>query len=105
MEYAVYYKGLKRASPEAYRHEINKCGWAYTCPWEFAVRHPLRQISLTVRCDDFTSTGRERDLKWLEKRFASKFEETTEHLGPGTGHPQQTIHASPARKALTPPIR
>ena len=44
--------------------------------------HPERQVSLTVHGGDFTSTGRERDLKWLEKVFAAKFEEKTQYLGP-----------------------
>ena len=48
--------------------------------------HAEREISLTVHGDDFTSTARERDLKWLERLFASKFEAKTEYLGPAARH-------------------
>ena len=48
--------------------------------------HPERQVSVTVHGDDFTSTGRERDLKWLNQIFVSKFDTKTEFLGPGIHH-------------------
>lgn len=52
--------------------------------------HGNRQVSVTVHGDDFTSTGRERDLKWLERIFTSKFDTKTEYLGPGSHH-QKTV--------------
>ncbi len=51
--------------------------------------HPERKISTTVHGDDFTSTGRESDLRWFEKRMASEFEIKTDVLGPGPGHKRQ----------------
>ena len=51
--------------------------------------HPIRRISITVHGDDFTSTAREQDLKWLKSMFNAKFEVTNEFLGPGEGHARQ----------------
>ena len=50
--------------------------------------HPERKISMTVHGDDFTSTARERDLKWLERQLSAKFEVKNEYLGPDTRHKQ-----------------
>ena len=51
--------------------------------------HPERQLSTTVHGDDFTSTGRERDLQWLERKMKGEFEVKTKYLGPGDAHEQQ----------------
>ena len=51
--------------------------------------HPERGVSLTVHGDDFTSTGREADLRWLERELSRKFEIKTDFLGPGTRHAKQ----------------
>ena len=36
-------------------------------------RHPVLKISTTVHGDDFTSTGREVDLKWFEAKPKRNF--------------------------------
>ena len=46
-------------------------------------------MSLTVHGDDFTSTGREADLRWLERELSRKFEIKTDFLGPGARHAKQ----------------
>ena len=51
-----------RAYTEVLKENCFVVGKANPCN----VYHPERQISMTVHGDDFTSTGRERDLKWLE---------------------------------------
>ena len=51
--------------------------------------HPERKIATTVHGDDFTSTGPESELKWLDRRHKAKFEVKTEFLGPGRNHVQQ----------------
>jgi len=48
--------------------------------------HPQREISCTVHGDDFTSAGREEDLKWLDRQLQKKFEIKTEFLGPNEEH-------------------
>ena len=44
--------------------------------------HPIRQVSVTDHGDDFTSTGREIDLRWFESELKREFEIKTEMLGP-----------------------
>ena len=53
--------------------------------------HESRQISLTVHGDDYTSTGPERSLRWLDAELQRKFEVKTELLGPDgdKGHVQE----------------
>ena len=51
--------------------------------------HPDRGISTTVHGDDFTSSGTEADLKWLDGQLKSKFEVKTNFLGPGLLHAKQ----------------
>ena len=51
--------------------------------------HPARGIMLTVHGDDFTSTGREVDLQWLDQALRKKFEIKTDFLGPGARHAKQ----------------
>ncbi len=45
-------------------------------------RHEERNIALTIHGDDFTSTGREAELRWLDCELKKKFELKTEFLGP-----------------------
>ena len=53
-------------------------------------RHESRGIALTVHGDDFTSTGRESELRWLDQQLRKKLELKTEFLGPDTRrHVQQ----------------
>ena len=53
-------------------------------------RHEGRAIALTVHGDDFTSTGREADLRWLDQQLRKTLELKTEFLGPDTKrHTQQ----------------
>ena len=51
--------------------------------------HPSRRISVTVHGDDFTSTGQEVDLRWLDRQLRTKFDVKTEFLGPGESHAKQ----------------
>ena len=51
--------------------------------------HENRNISVTVHGDDFTSTGRPRDLQWLDMKMKEEFEMTTEVFGPGPARKQQ----------------
>ena len=53
--------------------------------------HPHREISLTVHGDDFTSCGRESDLRWLEQELTKAYEIKTDYLGPdkSRGHLQE----------------
>ena len=53
--------------------------------------HPKRKVSTTVHGDDFTSTGREADLKWFEAELVKNFEIKTEYLGPDTRRHLQEI--------------
>ena len=51
--------------------------------------HRQRSISLTVHGDDFTSTGTEANLRWLDGQLKSKFDIKTDVLGPRESHVQQ----------------
>ncbi len=51
--------------------------------------HRERSISLTVHGDDFTSTGREKDLRWLDAQMRAKFDIETNIMGPGPRHEKQ----------------
>ena len=44
--------------------------------------HEKRGIAMTVHGDDFTSTGREADMRWLQAEMAKNFEIKTNLLGP-----------------------
>ncbi len=50
-----------------------------------------KDITLTVHGDDFTSTGREANLRWLKTEFAKNFEIKTDLLGPNPERHQQEI--------------
>ncbi len=62
-----------------------KVGKASPCNFH----HVERSISLTVHGDDFTSTGRERDLQWLDGQLKSRYDVKTEFLGPREEHAKQ----------------
>ena len=51
--------------------------------------HQDKNISVTVHGDDFTSTGRPKDLQWLENELLKEFEMTTGRLGPGPNHKKE----------------
>ena len=44
--------------------------------------HSIRDIDLIVHGDDFVSTGAEEDLQWLRVVFETKFELSTDVIGP-----------------------
>ena len=45
---------------------------------------------MTIHSDDFTSTGRKRELRWLELELQKKFEINMQLLGPsGVKHKQE----------------
>ena len=67
------------------------CGFKKGEGWPCNFYHVGRQISVTVHSDDFTSTGRERDLRWLELEFQKKFELKTELLGSNSVKHKQEI--------------
>ncbi len=51
--------------------------------------HAEKEISLTVHGDDFTSTGCEASLRWLDAQLKAKYEVKTEFLGPKPEHAKQ----------------
>ena len=54
-------------------------------------RHDVRGIIMTVHGDDFTSTGREADLRWLDQELRKKVELKTAFLGPDPRRHSQQI--------------
>ena len=52
-------------------------------------RHATRSIAVTAHGDDFTSTGTEADLKWLDAQLKSKFKIKTNVWGPEKTHSKQ----------------
>ena len=46
------------------------------------MHHKEKELSLTVHGDDFTSTGTEKALAWLDCEFKKVFEGKSEVLGP-----------------------
>ena len=55
-----------------------KVGMASPCNFH----HPTRCIALSVHGDDFTSTGPESSLRWLEAQLRTAYELKTKYLGP-----------------------
>lgn len=53
------------------------------------MRHNARDIDLLVHGDDFVSVGDEEDLQWLQKVLESKFEISTQVLGPGDNNDKE----------------
>ena len=53
--------------------------------------HCQRNIAVTVHGDDFTSTGREADLRWLDRELRREFEMKTEFLGPDVRRHKQQL--------------
>ena len=54
---------------------------SFGCSCNFSRR--TRQVSFTVRGDDFTASGSDSDLAWLEGQFKERFECKIQVLGPG----------------------
>ena len=52
-------------------------------------RHTTRELYLSVHGDDFTITGPEEDLKWLEKSMTARYEIKSDYLGPARHHKQE----------------
>ncbi len=48
-------------------------------------KHCERELFITVHGDDFTVTGPEEDLRWLETKFSDKYEIKASMLGPDNG--------------------
>ena len=61
-------------------------GVASTCSFW----HRDRELHLSVHGDDFTITGLDVELAWLEVQMKAKYEIKTEHFGPGA-HQKQEI--------------
>ena len=51
--------------------------------------HPERDVSLTMHGDDYTSTGRAVELKWLEGQLNARFETKTLTMGPAANQLKQ----------------
>ena len=68
-----------------------KCGFVKGQPSPCDFYHRERLISVTVHGDDFTSTGRERELGWMELELQENFEIKTEILGPDAARHKQEI--------------
>ena len=47
---------------------------AYREPWRPNFHLPSRELSLTMHGDDFTTTGPEDSLKWVDEKIHKKFE-------------------------------
>ena len=73
-----------------YTEFLESCGFikGRASPCNFF--HPVKRISTTVHGDDFTSTGTEAALKWLDAQLKSRFEVKSSMLGPDS-HQQQQI--------------
>ena len=57
------------------------------CPCNFI--HEERGIALTVHGDDFTSTGKEKELQWFEAQLKAKYDIKTNVMGPKSQHDKQ----------------
>ena len=51
--------------------------------------HPDRGIRTYIHGDDYVSTGKPQDFKWMKMQLESKYTVKTETLGPGPEHKQQ----------------
>ena len=51
--------------------------------------HLARRLAVSVHGDDFSATGSETNLRWLEKVLGEAFEIKVEVLGPGSDHKQE----------------
>ena len=51
--------------------------------------HRARDLALTVHGDDFTATGPEEDLQWLEEVFRRKYDINSKILGPESHQAQE----------------
>ena len=51
--------------------------------------HPTRKIMTCVHGDDYVSSGRGDDLKWMESRLKAKYQIKTKWLGPKNEHEQK----------------
>ena len=49
-------------------------------------KHAVKDLYVTVHGDDFTITGPDHELLWLEQRMAEKYEIKTKYLGPDAHH-------------------
>jgi hypothetical protein len=53
--------------------------------------HPTKDIALTVHGDDFTITGQEGELEWLEKVLTKAYEVKVDTLGPDPRRHKQEV--------------
>ena len=49
-------------------------------------KHASRELFARVHGDDFTVTGPETELRWLEAKMAAKYEVKIKFLGPSSPH-------------------
>ena len=52
-------------------------------------RHVAKDLFVTVHGDDFTVTGPDAELQWLQQRLSDKYEIKTNFLGPEQHHQQE----------------
>ena len=50
---------------------------------------PSRKIKTCVHGDDYVSSGKEKNLKWMEEQLKDKYEIGTKWLGPGPQHEKE----------------
>ena len=51
--------------------------------------HRNRLLAMTVHGDDFTASGSDLDLAWLQAQFKKRFEVKVQILGPGPGQERE----------------
>ena len=74
-----------------YTKFLNQCGFSTGSCSPCNFHHPHREMAITVHGDDFTCSGTEENLMWLEARMKAKFEIKCEILGPSLERHKQEI--------------
>ncbi len=74
-----------------YTKFLEACGFTRGKGSPCNFHHPVRDMAMTVHGDDFTCSGAEHDLRWLEARMSAKFDVKCEVLGPNPEKHKQEI--------------
>ena len=76
---------------ETYTALLEKLGFVTGIGSPCNFHHPSKGISMTVHGDDFTSTGTEASLRWLDGQLQAAYEIKSQYLGPDAakGHVQE----------------
>ena len=60
-----------------------------SCPNVFC--HPEKDVCAPVDADDFTATGPEDDLIWMEVKMRASHKSKSKHLGPGEHQSKRSV--------------